>query len=488
MSSELGSSSTPSLGDDADILEEVGAETDENGELVADEEEVRKIGAVDAESVRENRRLKEMKRRKSKGEKVNFNTGDVLSTYDTVLGSWPAGTMNVFVRRLTGAPVQQVIVSRPRSSAELYEALKLVHGVYEEAEYSVEYKDISTHQWRGKGRITMPDTRSQGHGQPWPPPHPPVPQQAQPQVVVQQPAPAGGMDMNSMLQTFQAFQKMLQEAQPTAQPLPPPMPAPSPQVATTEQFRQMLEIVRQMQGGTAQPPAPVAPVVQPVPQHIIAPPPQPAPVDQFTQMKQMFELFKDVLASAPAPAPPVREPYRGPRSPYYPQEGAPPPGPPVPSPRPQSPIDTLREAMSVVRMARDMQQEASDLFPGQQEYGGPEDNDSPVEIVDTGNGKIARNKNDGSIRWGETGMLALPGVLKWVGEQREAIQKEAAERQRPPPKQQLPPGYVEVTPGYEPPPGFVAVPVDDLPPPPAHVPPPVDSRWGAPPETEGESQ
>jgi hypothetical protein len=86
--------------------------------------------------------------------------------------------------------------------------------------------------------------------------------------------------------------------------------------------------------------------------------------------------------------------------------------------------------------------------------------------------------------------MALPDVLKWVGEQHETIQKAHAEQRREQAPKVLPPGYVEVGPGYQPPPGYVAVPVDPpqeapqgaqqqpLPPPPAEMPPPI--QWGAP--------
>ena len=116
-----------------------------------------------------------------------------------------------------------------------------------------------------------------------------------------------------------------------------------------------------------------------------------------------------------------------------------------------------------------------------------DDDDNPIKIVDTGRGKLAVNKSDGALRWVETGMMALPDLLKWLGEQHQVIQEANKERQRPR-RQQLPPGYVEVGPDYHPPPGFTAVPVEqeeELPPPPEHMPPPVQEpparrAWGAP--------
>jgi hypothetical protein len=156
--------------------------------------------------------------------------------------------------------------------------------------------------------------------------------------------------------------------------------------------------------------------------------------------------------------------------------------------------ETFRESISVVRSAVDMMQEMEGVLPGreaQETHSSPEDDDSPVRVIDTGPAKIVVNKSDGSTRLWETGVANMDKIFKWVGEQREAIQREAAARQQPPPRQQLAPGYVEVGPGYRPPPGYVAVAVeqqqkedDDLPPPPSHVPPPIESppraAWGAP--------
>jgi len=193
--------------------------------------------------------------------------------------------------------------------------------------------------------------------------------------------------------------------------------------------------------------------------------------------------------------------YRGPRAPYYPQgdqdemaHHAPLPPPPPP---PRSIADQWRESLGVLRTARNVVQEMNTLMPGYeappQEVAVGEEDDSPIRIQDAGPVKLALNKEDGSLRWAETGMMALPGVLKWIGEQADKIQQASAERQRAqqaPPQQQLPPGYVEVGPGYQPPPGFVAVPVEvqqqsPLPPPPEHLPPPVRESvarqaWGAP--------
>jgi len=162
--------------------------------------------------------------------------------------------------------------------------------------------------------------------------------------------------------------------------------------------------------------------------------------------------------------------------------------------------------MSFFRTAVDAVQEMNSLIPQQgaaPAYEAAEEDDSPVRVFEAGPAKIVVDKKDGTLRGWETGWANMGGVLKWVGEQREAIQKANIERQqqqqaRQQPTQQLPPGYVEVGAGYQPPPGYVAIPVDSagnpLPPPPEHVPPPIQSSpsagrrtWGAPTIPEGES-
>jgi hypothetical protein len=589
---------SPAQQDEADILAEVGAvRDDDTGELVADEDKIREIGAVDAESVRENRRLDDIvNKKRGNVPGVAFNTGDVLTKYETIIRSWPPNTLDISMRRLTGQPVTHMITSRPRSGAELYEAIKALHGQHGEANYEIRIFDNNSKVLRGQGQITMPDTRAaspqQGQtmqpfypgappippgyaqpqpvfGYPAPPPgyptvpaQPQPPQQPQPQPqAAPQPMPAptvqvmpSSFDPHSMMtmmdQMFGMFRQMQSAAQPPPQPAPPPPapvpvqlpiqqmpPMPSPQASPAEMFQWMQQaftMFQQLQAAQ-QPPA-TMPYVQPVLVQPPAPAPAPPPpspqsgiAETMALMEQMFKMFQRMQPSAapsPGPGPGPGPGYRGPRPPYYPQgdqggprppyypQGEPPPYSPQypgsrePPPRERTAAEQFREAMMVVRTAVDAVQEMNALLPQQEAPAAAAaaphevDDDSPVQIIDTGPVKIAVNKSDGAMRWADTSMIALPGVLKWLGEQREAIQKESAARQirQQPPPQQLPPGYVEVGPGYQPPPGFVAVPIDqqELPPPPAQMPPPIHSTpepppvrqaWGAPTiPTEGEGQ
>jgi len=169
-------------------------------------------------------------------------------------------------------------------------------------------------------------------------------------------------------------------------------------------------------------------------------------------------------------------------SPPYPGRHEPPP----PPQRERTAAEQFREAISVVRTAVDAVGEMNTMLPNfgggaSEPSSGDEDADSPVKVIDTGRGKFVLDKTNGGFRGWESLYANLPDLLKWAGEQREEIQKMNT-RQRP---QQLPAGYVEVGPGYQPPPGFVAVPVDPqqpLPPPPTNMPPPIQpsQSWGEP--------
>jgi len=205
-------------------------------------------------------------------------------------------------------------------------------------------------------------------------------------------------------------------------------------------------------------------------------------------------------------------PYR-PRAPYAPpgEQGAPPPpyaGPAAPQ-RPQTPHEQARDAMSTIRNVIHMAEEMRSMFPGQ---GGDdttsapqaaEDDDSPIRIIEAGGRKLLLNKEDGGLRIAETLFANMDGIFKFMGEQHEVFQKNLEKRraaQQQQPRRQLPPGYVEVGPGYKPPDGFVVVPVEPqhdapsseqehLPPPQENLPPPVGEpkpTWGMPTIPEGE--
>lgn len=515
---DLGSS-VPDQQDEADILAEVGGTRDEGGELIVDEDAVLALGAVDAESVRANRRMDNVVNKKRGGEKnLTFNTDDLLTMYEGVIRVWAPNTLDISVRRLTGSAITRVITSRPRSGVELYEAIKTLHGPHEEAEYEVKFLDTNRKLYRGTGRITMPDTRvapQQGQQPMYHPNGAPPPAYAPPQPGFASPPPptfpasSPSIDPMAMMnQMFQLFQQMQASVQPAPQPQAPPQfqvppampPMPSPQASLAEQMEWMQRAFGMFKQMTTAPAQQAAPPASAAPQT-----PQSGMAESIATMREMFTLFQQMQGGSGAGSGPSR-----PRPPYYPRDdqGDPRTSPFSPSARqPQRPPQTMaeqfRESIGVVRTAVSMVEEMDSLLPGrhgqQQDAHVPQeadDDDSPIKIIDTGAGKIAVNREDGSMRLWESGFANLGDILKWGGEQIQKINKTNAERQRAQqPQRRLPPGYVEVGPDYRPPPGYVAVPVDqpqegaeeELPPPPENPPPPIDEpappvrqAWGAP--------
>ena len=217
----------------------MGAEEDEeSGELVADEDKVRKIGAADPATVREDRRLRSVANKKRQGKKnVGFGTTDPLVVYETLLKTWAPDSIDITFKRLSGSQITQMMIrSRPRSRTELYEAFMNMHGQSEAAEYEVRFHDSSGHQWRGQGRITMPDTRPRGqqngNGH--------YPQQQQPQASTQPMQPASPFALlQEALDTVERLRGM-QPAQSTA-----------PQQATpsaSQLLQDALDTVQRLQG------------------------------------------------------------------------------------------------------------------------------------------------------------------------------------------------------------------------------------------------
>ena len=618
--------STPSQQDAGDILAEVGAVPSENGngELEVDEAKIREVGAVDAESVLENRRGEEIVGKVRSGQKgVLFNLDNVLEKYDLIIRTWPPNTIDILVSRLTGTAVQWVIQTRPRSGADLYTCLLTHHGRSEEAEYQVLFIDSVGKQRRGSGRITMPDMRDtpptpqstpQGQPPPMNPYYPPpyggqqLPPQQSPPTVQVVPATVDPIaSMEKMFGIFQQMQSSARQSSPGAGSPPPVAPVAAPTadpLALMEQAFRMFQQMRQPQSEPVVPqpiPAPslgqstdpmammeqsfrlfqqmqTQPHGQPQPQPSAAAPPsndplatmehafrmfqqmqtqaQPPPVvvapqapstDPLALLQQAFKMFREMQpqpAPQPAaqsqPAPPVNAPpgmvhvpgfgfihatkllqaiggepaapgpgytrpaYGGPR-PYY-------PGPQgqgqderhQPPPRPKTAFEEFEAAASVIDSAMAIAQR---FGGGSQAAPEPEhrpSDDSPVTVVKYGDWPVVINKKDGSPRWGETGVANTGNILKWIAEQREAVMKAQAEREARQQRQQrpLPAGYVEVTPGFKPPPGYVAIPAELppeealLPQPPQHMPPPLvqdepmraraqdeppKRTWGAPP-------
>ncbi len=507
-----GEVSTPTQEDEADILEEVDAERDEeSGALIADKDKVLEIGAFDAESVRENRRREKIsKKKRGNMEGVSFNTGETLGTYDSILTCYPTSQVEIRVRRLTGSEVMRLITSGPRDAAELYNALMEIHGVYDEAKYEVIFVDSVSKKWFGKTKITLPNTRPQTqqgqppmqhqyppgflppgyppqYAQPYPPQRQPAPAQQQPPPApVVQFAPPPAVDpMALMQQTFDLFQRMQASMQPPPQQYPqyqqqppqqvpamPPPPQTNDPATQAAWMKQAFDIFQQMQSALQRSTQP-QPAPQQFPQQqapIQAGPPGPPPRGYMWVWRHDFNSFVLMPENNGATQErPVNPMFRGPRPAYDPNGDRPysPQQQPPQQQRQPTLVEQLRESTASMRATVEAMQEINSLLPG---YGGqqeaPEptavDDDSPVQVVNMGPARGVINKHDGSTRWGETIVANLPDIFKWVGEQHKLIQDKAERRQQQerPPVRQLRPGEVEVMPGQQPPQGYTFVPVE----------------------------
>jgi hypothetical protein len=379
--------------------------------------------------------------------------------------------------------------------------------------------------------------QQQGHGQaaaaaaPQPQPQPapqPVPVPVPVPVVAPQPPGVTGMDFQAFMslqqQQFEMWQRAQQQGSAAQQPAPPPAAAQPPALPQIPGMFQVpgfglvpLEKLLQalgVGGGTAQAPTPQQPPTAQAAQTLGMPPIQPPPGTMFVPGFGFVAVDKLVQAigGGPAPGPVYRGPgpgYRGGPGRYpaypggageYPPDGQPPPpyapGYPQahqPPQRPKTMAEQFEEAAAVIDLASSL----ADRFrppaaPEPAAVAAPEPDDSPIKVIDTGPAKVVINRHDGSARLWETSWANSDKIFKWLGDRHAEIQEAAAKREAAKRQQQLPPGYVEVGPGYQPPPGFVAVPVDQipgapapqhalpqsappspLPPPPARMPPPL---------------
>lgn len=423
--------------DEEDILNEVDATPDEGGQLVASEEAVKELGALDADSARENRRLDKIVDKKRGHEKnVAFNTDDVIVMYDTILRMWSTLTsVTITVQRLDGAPVLRTVTNRPRSGLELYETIKNeIHGQYGEATYAVKFTTAG--KYLGNCRVTMPDTRPPGqqgqpmqppHGYPpppgWPPgyPYPPpgypqaayptpgqpayptpgYPPQAQPQTQASPPAAAPApaapptfvvpqapaFDPNAMMALVEQVVGLFQRMQPPAPahpgyapppqaPMPfqpPPMPPPTDPAAVMQWMSQMVDILQRVQGQ-----APVRPTQPAAPDPAAAmgmPPMRPPPGTTWVFVPNAGWVAQ-ALNVGPAPQ---QDQQRGPpferRPAYYPRGEPPPHG--AHGGASASPTGGLREALGTVREAVRVVEEFDSILPGRR--GQEEEDTTPAQ-------------------------------------------------------------------------------------------------------------
>jgi hypothetical protein len=504
--------------DEAEVSDEMGAQRDpESGEQVVDERAALKAGAVDAESVVENRRLRSIVNAKRSGKRdIHINVDDVLIKYDQILRVHSADSLYISVKRVSGGPqVQQIVPGFPRSGRELYEEIRIIHGRSDAATYQINFFDSNSKEYRAKGQITMPDARdprerAAAQGQPMNP-YPPqygYPPGAQPAPGYQPQAPPPQGDIGAMVGAVRQLMEMMQTfgAPPAA-----PPGAPGDFSGQLDSLRQMLDTIQGQQQGGARPGFRGAAQPQPAmnPQMAAAmagmgmPPVQAPPGVIWTPLGFVsVDMLMRVIQGGGGPAmgggpgPAYRGgggPYRGPyasgaglggeeqqRAPYASPYAR---GPAAQPEAPRTAADQFRDSITLFRTFSNAAKELGSLFGTPQETPEPEivaseDEASPVRVIDTGHAKLVVNRKDGSLRGLETGFANVGPVLKWIADQVENARKQQQNQQQ---QRALPEGYVEMTPGYQPPPGYVAVPEEPppygapspLPPPPSNLPPPL---------------
>ena len=441
---------------------------------------------------------------------------DVFAQYEDVVRN--CGPVSVYVERKGAQPGVWLLDHYPQNGPELYAALRHLHGQSLSSEYELKFR--SGGDQRGSGHVTLPHMPATLPQQ-VPPPQQyvqPPPQQLQyaapaQQYAPPQPPPPAPPQQTSPADQYAAFYAMqrqqlelLQEMQRTAAagqqiPPPPPLPppaqpvmqpppvAPPPSGTPADQYaafyamqRQQLELLQEMQrtaaAGQQQPHVQTQPVAQPQqqPQRPQGPPGT-VWVADLQQFVRLDVLYQAMTGERPSGGSGYRAPP-GPSSPYY-RGDAPPPdpaqptygrsayAPPVQQPqREKTPMEVMREAITLTQTLVSM---ADQVRPPQQAVAAPEpeepDDDSPVRVVDLGGAKGVFNVSDGSTRFMESIIANVPGVFKAAGEAWESARKARAEEEarRQQQKPQLPPGFVEVGPGYVPPEGFVAIPVGHVP-------------------------
>jgi hypothetical protein len=436
-------------------------------------------------------------------------SGNVFLAYEETIKLFPNAAQTIAVERKTGMPATWMVTTRPRTANELYAAIKLLHGRREETTYRIIFRDSVGHG--SDGDVSMPSTLDELPAPPASaPPYayaqpPTVPAYAQPHLHpgIAPPLAQPTAPIDAMLAMQKQLLDMMQSprAAPPAAPAAAPAPPAAPDVhAILAMQKQMFEMVQQMQSASAPAapaPAPAAPAAppqdptsavlamqrqlfdmmqqmqaaaaghQPPPAAVVQPPPAPTPADStgtlLAMQKQMFDMMLVMMQTAQRAAGPPAPSYGAPRDPGGDRTG-PPYGPRSafqPPQRPQTPQDQLRDAVTMVRSTYEAVRDLGFVGgPAQEPEIAPEEDDTPVRVINMGAAKGVINRSDGSLRGMETLMANLPDIVNWVGKNVAEVRKATAERQeRQQQQQQLPPGYVIAGPGYQPPEGFVAVPV-----------------------------
>jgi len=433
-----------------EIVDELSEEIEDNGETraVANEETVKREGALNAEAVQSNRRRKSIENKKRGGAgTVPWNESRAPLLYDDIIALYPPNTLMIYVERLSGTLASWYLYGQPKSGHELYQAiLKQCHGRKEETEYRVVFRDAQRKFERGIGRLTLPSTlddatlpvqpqgmgmpngvppanygQQNGYGQPngYPPQQPPqnngYPQQQQPppQNYPQQAPQFAQQPMQPMqpqyaghspqeTQVLLDMQRQIAEmsGRVTAYLTQQPMQTPPQQ----DQHRPIYDRPSPRYNGSVVPPAP-----QPPPQQAMQPPPgmYHVPGFGFVPTAKLMEAMGVV----------------------GPQQQQAPAAPPQP---PRNAADEFRSAIGLMTTVADAARTVQSIFPSAASApaapAAREDDDLPMKTIKYGDFNTVVNKEDGSLRIPDTIAANGEKILGWIEKQRKDIQ---AQRQQP---------------------------------------------------------
>lgn len=171
----------------------------------------RTVGALTADAARQNKISAQVIDRKSKGEVIQWNDGDLITLFDKVRVTFPT-TMLIMTNISTGATYKPMPISAFRSVEHLYSYLEQIHRGQMQTTYEGTFKEAVNHQIRAKGKITMPDSVA---------PAPEAPQSQQPQYPWQIPQPQLNLMQYGMPMGFGALpQQQPPQSIPYASPTP----------------------------------------------------------------------------------------------------------------------------------------------------------------------------------------------------------------------------------------------------------------------------
>lgn len=227
----------------ADITEAIlpgAVPTDEDGAVAGgadgvdlDEEQVRKIGAIDAESARINKQQAEVHARRQAGERnVRWNDSNGLVKFDNILRMWGSTGLLAYVSRIEPGPqtdFQPMVCAALKNGQQLYDAImRNIHRTSGPAVYFVRCRDGQ--QERGSFKLSLPDTTPQqppvvGMQQPWmmPPGAPYGYPPAYPPAGYPPPYPPPGYPPPPP--SYDPYAQAQAQQQPPQPPQPPPPPA-----------------------------------------------------------------------------------------------------------------------------------------------------------------------------------------------------------------------------------------------------------------------